>query len=158
MRSVNSSTEFLRRMSRQRPSAKKNAASIQEYVEESASSLTQEDLEKLRAKLPLLKVRFAGIEAPEFPHLRQQLDFLADFFEDTCDGFFPAASEELRKQSAFALIYAIKEADIIPDSIPEIGYADDSLIARIVLTQNQDVFRDYCRFRKIRWSKSFIIP
>jgi hypothetical protein len=37
--------------------------------------------------------------------------------------------------------------------LPEIGYADDSLIVRTVLSQHQDIFRDYCHFRKIRWSK-----
>jgi uncharacterized membrane protein YkvA (DUF1232 family) len=51
-----------------------------------------------------------------------------------------------------------KEADIIPDSVAEIGYADDSLIVRIVLSRHQDVFRDYCRFRKIRWSKISFAP
>jgi hypothetical protein len=74
---------------------------------------------------------------------------LADFFEDTADGVFPAGSDASRKETAFALGYTAKEADIIPDCIPEIGYADDSLIVRTV---HEEMFHDYCRFRKIRWS------
>jgi uncharacterized membrane protein YkvA (DUF1232 family) len=78
---------------------------------------------------------------------------VADFFEDMADGVFPAGSDASRKETAFALRYAATEIDIIPDFVPEIGYADDSLIVRTVLSRHQDVFRDYCRFRKIRWSK-----
>jgi hypothetical protein len=37
-----------------------------------------------------------------------------------------------------------KEADIIPDFVPEIGYADDSLIVRTVLERHQELFHDHC--------------
>jgi uncharacterized membrane protein YkvA (DUF1232 family) len=127
--------------------------SISEYVEQCSALLTPEQLDELRAKLPLLNVRFAGIAVPQFPHLQQQLKLLADFFEDTEDGVFPAWSDASRKETAFALAYMAKETDIIPDFIPEIGYADDSIIVRTVLSRHEDIFRDYCRFRKIRWSK-----
>jgi uncharacterized membrane protein YkvA (DUF1232 family) len=63
-----------------------------------------------------------------------------------------------RREAAFALRYAAKETDIIPDFVPEIGYADDSLIVRTVLSRHQDVFHDYCRFRKIRWENSIFAP
>jgi hypothetical protein len=72
---------------------------------------------------------------------------LADFFEDAEDVVFPAWSDASRKETAFALAYTAKETDIIPDFIPEIGYADDSIIERTVLSRHQDIFRDYCRFR-----------
>jgi len=56
------------------------------------------------------------------------------------------------------LRYTAKNTDIIPDHVPEIGYADDSLIVRTVLERHRDVFRDYCRFREIRWSKITLAP
>jgi hypothetical protein len=59
----------------------------------------------------------------QFPHLQQQLKLLTDFLEDTAADVFPAGSEASRKETAFALRYMAKEADIIPDSAPEIGYA-----------------------------------
>jgi uncharacterized membrane protein YkvA (DUF1232 family) len=158
MRPVNGSLEFLRRVSRRRRSAQRGVASISEYIEESAALLTAEYLDELRAELPLLNIQFAAIEAPQFPHLRQQLKLLADFFEDTADSVFLAGSDASRKETAFALGYTAKETDIIPDFVPEIGYADDSLIVRTVLSRHQEVFRDYCRFRKIRWSKSIFAP
>src|ERR1700751_421672 len=158
MRSANCSLEFLRRISRRRRSAPNGVESISEYVEHRAAQLTPEHLEELRANLPLLNARFAAITVPEFPHLQQQLKLLADFFEDTADGVFQAGSDAARKETAFALRYTAKETDIIPDFVPEIGYADDSLIVRNVLSRHQDVFRVYCRFRKIRWSKISFAP
>jgi len=158
MRFPDCSLEFLRRISRRRRSAKYGVESISDYVERRAALLTPENLDELRVDLPLLSARFAAIAVPQFPHLQQQLKLLADFFEDTADGVFPAGSNASRTETAFALRYRAKETDIIPDFVPEIGYADDSLIVRTVLSRHQDVFRDYCRFRKIRCSKISLAP
>ena len=158
MRFTDCSLEFLRRISKRRRSAKYGVESISEYIEQRAVLLTPEQLDKLRADLPLLNVRFAAIAVPQFPHLQRQLKLLADFFEDTADGVFQAGSDASRKETAFALGYTAKETDIIPDFIPEIGYADDSLIVRTVLGRHEEIFHDYCRFRKIRWSRISFAP
>jgi len=157
MRSVNLSLEFLRRISRRRRSAPYGIESISQYIERCAALLTAEHLAELQRDLALLKVQFAAVAVPQFPHLPQQLKLLIDFFEDTADGLFPDGSEASRKEAAFALRYAAKEIDIIPDFVPEIGYADDSLLVRTVLSRHQDIFRDYCHFRKICWSKLSLV-
>jgi uncharacterized membrane protein YkvA (DUF1232 family) len=153
MNSANSSLEFLRRVSRRRRSAQQGVESISEYVERRAALLTSENLDELRADLPLLNARFAAIALPQFPRLLSQLRLLSDFVTDIADSVFPAGSEASRKEAAFALRYAAKEIDIIPDFVPEIGYADDSLIVRTVLNRHQDVFDDYFLFRKIPETK-----
>jgi uncharacterized membrane protein YkvA (DUF1232 family) len=158
MRSANGSLEFLRRISRHRRSARPVVESIVDYVEQRASLLTPENLDEVRRDLPILNLQFATISVRQFPHLQQQLKLLTDFLEDNAAGVFPTGSEASQKETAFALRYMAKEADIIPDSVPEIGYADDSLIVRTVLSRHQDVFRDYCRFRKTRWSKISFAP
>jgi hypothetical protein len=52
----------------------------------------------------------------------------------------------------FAAI-AVPQFPHLQQQLQLLGYADDSLIVRTVLSRHQDVFRAYCRFRKIRWSK-----
>src|SRR5260221_4363332 len=158
MRSANGSLEFLRRISRHRRSARPVVESIVDYVEQRASLLTPENLDEVRRDLPILNLQFATISVRQFPHLQQQLKLLTDFLEDTAAGVFPTGSEASQKETAFALRYMAKEADVIPDSFPEIGYTDHSLIVRTVLSRHQDVFRDYCRFRKIRWSTISFAP
>lgn len=158
MRSAHTSLEFLRRISRRRRSAHQGVESISEYVQQRAAQLTKEDVDELQADLPFLSLRFASIAVPQFPHFQRQFKLLADFLKDTADGVFPSGSEAVRKETAFALRYVANEADIISDSVPEIGYADDSLILRTVLSRHQDTFRDYCHFRKIPWSKVSIAP
>ena len=110
---------------------------------------------QLRSALTDLHLQIASMAAPQFPHLRQQVKLLVDFFADTTDGIFLNGSEASRKETAFALRYTAKQKDIIPDFVPEIGYADDALIVRTVLSRHRDVFGDYCRFREIDWSEIF---
>jgi uncharacterized membrane protein YkvA (DUF1232 family) len=158
MRPAHRSLEFLRRISRRRRSASQGVDSISEYVAERAALLSLENLDQLRAELPHLNNQFAAMVVRRFPHLRQQLKLLSDFLEDTAEGVFPFGSEASRKEAAFALRYAVEEVDIIPDSASDIGYADDSLIVRTVLRRHQEIFRDYCDFRKIPWSKISVAP
>ena len=153
-----SSLAFLRRISRPRNSAGDTVESIPEYVEHRATLLTPEYLDDFLRELPLLHIQFAGIVAPRFPHLLAQLKLLSDFFEDSADGVFPGVFLAARKETALALRYTAKNTNIIPDHVSEIGYADDSLIVRTVLKRHRGLFRDYCRFRKIRWSKITLAP
>ncbi len=97
MRFANSSLEFLRRISIRRRSAQHGVESISEYVEWRAAQVTPEHLAQLRTDLPLLKNQFALIAVPQFPRLQQQLKLLADYFEDTADGVFPAGSDGIAK-------------------------------------------------------------
>ena len=124
MRSDNGSLEFLRRISRRRRSAQCGVESISDYVEKSALLLTLEHLDEMRRELPILNLQFAAISVRQFPHLQPQLKLLADFLEDTAAGVFPAGSEASRKETAFALRYMAKEADIIPDSVLKVPKAD----------------------------------
>ena len=56
-------------------------------------------------------------------------------------------------QAVFALLYAHKKMGIIPDSILELGRADDSSVVRAVLIQNEKVFSSYARAQGIDWGK-----
>jgi len=109
-------------------------------------------------KLPLLKLKFASIDDPKYPHLYDQLEFLADLIEDYAEG----AEEEVPlvtvSAAAFALIYAHRAMDLIPDSIPEFGHADDSAVVRAVLIEHEKVLAAYAQRHKLKFNKATFNP
>ena len=56
-------------------------------------------------------------------------------------------------QAVFALIYAHKKVGIIPDSVLNLGRADDSSVVRAVLIQNEKAFAIYAVVQNTEWSK-----
>ena len=55
---------------------------IADFVNHGASYITPVVVEKVLRELPLWKVEFTQINEPKFPHLVDQLEFLADIVED----------------------------------------------------------------------------
>lgn len=149
--SQESHSAFPRSISPGRDPARGDAEPIFEYLENRAALLRAIHLEDLLRELPLLRIQFAGMVSPRFPHLGPQLKLLSEFFQDSANGVFPGVSPAVRREVALALRYVAKNTDVI--GVRETGHADDSHIVRAVLRRHQDVFRDYCAFRKISWSK-----
>jgi len=104
-------------------------------------------------QLPQWKLEFTQINAPKFPHLVDQLEFLANAAEDAIEGAYKELPYQALAQSVFALLYAHKKMGIIPDSILELGRADDSSVVRSVLIQNEKVFATYAGAQGIDWQK-----
>ncbi len=126
---------------------------IVNFVNHGASLITPALVENLLRNLPFWKVEFTQITAPHFPHLVDQLEFLADAVEDTADGAYKDLPYFALAQAVFALMYAHKKVNIIPDSLPELGRADDSSIVRAVLIQNQKAFAQYAEKQGLDWSR-----
>jgi len=103
--------------------------------------------------LPLWKVEFTQINAPRFPHLVDQLEFMADAVEDFAEGAYKDLPYYAVAQAVFALTYAHRKVDVIPDLIPNIGRADDSSVVRAVLIQNEKAFAQYAASQDLSWSK-----
>ena len=59
---------------------------IVEFVDRGAASITPAVVEKLLRHLPQWKLEFTQIHEPLFPHLADQLEFLANSVEDTAEG------------------------------------------------------------------------
>jgi uncharacterized membrane protein YkvA (DUF1232 family) len=131
---------------------------IAKFVHNGAARITPRVLAGVHKKLPLLKVEFAQINAPKFPHLVDQLEFLANVVED----FAERAADDLPyvtiANAAFALIYAHRQLDLIPNTIPEFGHADDSGVVRAVLIEHERVLANYAADRGIDWSKITLNP
>ncbi len=128
-------------------------AEIAKFVHHGAAQITPKVLKGIHRKLPLLKLEFAQINAPKFPHLVEQLEFLADVVEDFAEG----AAEDLPfvavAAAAFALVYAHRQMDLIPNSIPEFGHADDSAVVRAVLIEHEKALGAHAMKIGIAWAK-----
>ena len=126
---------------------------IAKFVINGATSITPSVAEKILRQLPQWKLEFTQINAPKFPHLVDQLEFLADAAEDAVEGVYKDLPFTTIAQALFALLYAHKKMGIIPDSILDLGRADDSSVVRAVLIQNEKVFAVYAGKQGVDWQK-----
>jgi uncharacterized membrane protein YkvA (DUF1232 family) len=102
-------------------------------------------------KVPLWKAGFTQIKSPEHPHLVSQLLFLADLVEDVAEGAYKDLPYATFAQAVFALTYCHRGFNIIPDTIPGLGRADDSSVVRAVLIQNEKVLEQYAQKTGVNW-------
>jgi uncharacterized membrane protein YkvA (DUF1232 family) len=126
---------------------------IAKFVNSAAGSITPAIAQKVLHQLPQWKLEFTQIHAPKFPHLVDQLEFLADAVEDAVEGAYKDLTYTAVAQAVFALIYAHKKMGIIPEGILELGRADDSSVVRAVLIQNEKTFAIYAGSQGINWQK-----
>lgn len=123
------------------------------FVKHGATLVTPLVMEKVLRKLPMWKAGFTQIDTPRFPHLVDQLMFLADAVEDFAEGAYKELPYVTVAEAIFALTYAHKSVDIIPDSVNRLGHADDSSIVRAVLIQNEKALEKYAQAMGFDWSK-----
>lgn len=128
-------------------------AEIVKFLHHGASRVTPRVLRGVHKKLPMLKVEFAQINAPKFPHLVEQLEFLADVVEDFAEGADDDLPYTTVACACFALIYTHRQSDLIPDANPDFGFADDSSVVRAVLMEHEKVLADFAHRHKINWAK-----
>src|SRR5207302_11426955 len=126
---------------------------IVEFVNRGAGSITPGIVGKVLRHLPQWKLEFTQIYEPLFPHLVDQLEFLADAVEDSAEGAYKDLPYNAFAQAVFALIYAHKKVGIIPDSVLNLGRADDSSVVRAALIQTEKDFAIYAASQDIEWSK-----
>jgi uncharacterized membrane protein YkvA (DUF1232 family) len=124
-----------------------------EFVNHGSALVTPRMVDQILRQLPLWKVEFTQINAPKFPHLVNQLEFLADAVEDFAEGAYKDLPYTAMAQAVFALMYAHKKMDIIPDPLPSYGRADDSSVVRAVLIQNEKAFALYATSQGFDWSR-----
>jgi uncharacterized membrane protein YkvA (DUF1232 family) len=126
---------------------------IAKFVNRGAASITPAIAENVLRHLPQWKLEFTQINAPKFPHLVDQLEFLADAVEDVVEGAYKELPFVAVAQAVFALLYAHKKMGIIPDGILELGGADNSSVVRAALIQNEKAFAIYAGKQGVDWRK-----
>ncbi len=126
---------------------------LSEYIDHGIRKITPRTVEEFRANLPRLQLKTVEIEAPRQPHLTKQIDFLTRFVEDCADGVWSDYPYVTFAEALFALMYLLRGVDIIPDMIPEIGYADDSSLTRAVLSRSEAHLMAYAEANGLDWSQ-----
>jgi|GEM_PF-693088 len=120
---------------------------LDRFVERGALLLGPEDLHALPAGIAALREKICLLRA-NHPKLVQQLEFLEKFI-DSNPSHLP---DNVCNETAFALLYAMSDMDLIPDNIPDDGYSDDAAVIEIVLSRNEEIFKSYCRLQGIDWA------
>ena len=136
----------------QRKSKQDMTSDLVAFVKSGSSQITLSDFTKLEAALPEMRKEIAKIrKGSELPHLADHLEFLADVVADFVAGTFPELPCVAAAEVAFALQYFVREVDIIPDFIPDIGLVDDATIALIVLKDHEKSLRKHPLSSKVDW-------
>jgi len=125
---------------------------IAKFLNRNAEQITPMMVERLVRSLPMWKAEFSQINAPKYPHLVDQLEFLADVVEDVFEGAYKDIPYFAFAEAVFAIVYVHKQSGIIPNFIPHIGHADDSSIVRAVLIQHKQYFQLYAAHQGRDWN------
>lgn len=131
---------------------------ISKFVHHGASLITPRVLHGIHKQLPMLKLEFSQIQNPSYPHLSEQLDFLSDVLEDFAEG----AGEDVPYITvacvAFAIAYAHRKLDLIPDTIPDLGRSDDSSVVRVVMLEHEKYLSAHAAKIGMNWSTLSLMP
>jgi len=133
-------------------------AEIAAFAQRGASRVTPKIMNNLLHRLPMLKAEFTQIHAPKFPHLVEQLEFLADVVEDFAEGAYKDIPYAAAASAAFAIIYTHRLLDIIPDFIAKVSFEDDSAVIRAVLIMFEKDFEKYAHAQHLNWKKVTVDP
>lgn len=131
---------------------------IANLVQRGTAAITPNILKGVHKKLPFLKLKFTELDDPAYPHLTDQLEFLADVVEDFAEGVEEDMPYAVVAASVFALLYAHRQLDMIPGACPENGESSDSPVVRAVLVEHEKVFAAYAERHKMRWDAITVEP
>ncbi|MBM3846934.1 MAG: hypothetical protein FJ405_11705, partial [Verrucomicrobia bacterium] len=120
--------------------------------------ITPHVVERVTRQLPIWRLEFTQIKAPLFPHLVDQLEFLADVVEDFTEGADKDIPYVTFAEAVYALTYATRQVGIIPNFTPFMNRADDSSVVRAVLVQNQKCLARYAETHGLDWDKLTVSP
>jgi uncharacterized membrane protein YkvA (DUF1232 family) len=133
-------------------------AELAKFVQRGATMITPKILKGVHKRLPFLKLKFTEFDDPEFPHLSDQLEFMADVVEDFVEGVEEDLPYATVIDVTFALIYADRQAELMPEPTPELGFADDSAVVRFVLQLHEKVLAAYADRHKMKWEEVSVRP
>jgi len=118
--------------------------SIQEFVVQGGQAITAGEVDTFRRQLALYKLKAETLEAAGQSRLRERTAFLLRFVEDVLDDEYVTSDFAALPEAIFAVRYVAKGVDIIPDSVPGLGYSDDAAVVNAVFTGHEAELAAYC--------------
>ncbi len=128
-------------------------AEIVKFVHHGAEQVTPKILKGIVSKMPMLKLEFTQLKADKFPHLIEQLEFLADVVEDFAEGADNDLPYVAVAEAAWVLAYVHGHQHLVPDLDHHKATVDESAIVRCVLIENEKAFSAYAARHHLSWSK-----
>jgi hypothetical protein len=135
-----------------------NMPEIAAFVHRGTAAITPSMLKGVHKNLPYLKLKFTELDDPAFPHLTDQLEFLADVVEDFAEGVEENMPYVTVAAAVLALLYAHREWSLIPEGVPEPSLAADSAVVRAVLIHHEKVFAAYAQRHDMKWDTITVQP
>jgi uncharacterized membrane protein YkvA (DUF1232 family) len=129
----------------------KMARELTDFIQSQARGLSPADLNRLIVDLPMLCERFTDIPSQTYPYLSDQLEFLSLVIKDQVAGLNRDLTMQAVAEAAFALLYFQNPTDLIPDSIPGLGFLDDAMIVSMVLRRHERAFKRSPHSYKLHW-------
>jgi|GEM_PF-2336462 len=117
---------------------------IQEYVVSGGQAVTAGEVDAFRRHFAAYKLKIELLEGIGQSVLRERASFLIRFVEDVLDGEYDPTDFAALPEAIFAVKYLAKGIDIIPDSLPDVGYTDDNAVVASVISGHQKEFEAYC--------------
>jgi len=118
-------------------------ANIRQAQKKAGSSSAEEITSK--AEEMIAEVRAGSVPA----FVEQRIDRVQSLVDMVRDAEWQLAAKE-RKDVLAALAYFADPQDIIPDSVPVLGYIDDAIMIELVVSELKneiDSFDDFCKYR-----------
>ncbi len=131
---------------------------IANLVRRGTGAITPNILKGVHKNLPFLKLKFTEMDDPAYPHLTDQLQFLADVVEDFAEGVEEDLPYDAVAASVFGLLYAPRQLGLLPEAMAGTGLADNSAVVRAVLIHHEKVFAAYAERHKMKWDSITVEP
>lgn len=118
---------------------------------ESAQKLSPQEI--LSRAISVCKEMESATSLPDF--VRQRLTSLETLIDALQDNEWQMPEEE-KQEVLTSLAYFCEPHDLVPDSIPGLGFVDDAIMIELViqdLSEDLDAYRQFCSFRDTEESR-----
>lgn len=125
---------------------------IVEFVVRHSASIGLRELDGIIKAIPQMEERLEKPDVKGYAQMAEHYRFLAAVIRDFRDGKFDELSYVGAAEAAFAVSYLVREVDLIPDFVPEVGLVDDATVAIVVLQRHEGVLKKHPMAETLDWS------